>query len=1249
MFEKEEEKKRICSNKEKSETKLVRNKKGLGKSSFKDKFMLKEVAPSKEKPKNEIEENRGNDTSQLKKENSIDWCESSRKWLEKKFTKLIGVGKQKKNFSRIACPPKQKNNTSNINKNEIIDANWTKDKVINFLKTKLEISQEILAKINDEEIDGESFVLLRDDDYKTLGIGAIKKNKILPHVDKDILRLGNNIKQDPIYIRVEKENKDNLWNSLDEKLNGLKLGEVLKYIKYLIIRDMPPNKEETEDLYIYFQKVLDLKEEILIEIKENIDDLLYLNEKDLQQQCEEWKLGGYDEFKLKIIFEIIRQKKEEVEEKKDEKLEEKEEEKKKEKEEEEGKGKEEEKQNNEEKMKGKEEEKKEEKVGEKKEEKVEEKKDEKVEEKEKEKENNEEKRKEEEKEKVKMEEKEIVKEEEKSGEKESEKNENKNEDKKEEKEEDQKEKKEEIRVEDKKEEKEGIKEELNEEEKKEEINEEKKKEKNEEKKEEKEEEKNEEKNGINENIQREENSTSSIKKENNIDDEDEYLFYCVIEVFEYQTSQRDITLGLRNPKDEYQRICMDFNIKYEEETSYLDYNEANKYELSTFMLWGSKESLFSFFKFHKITIAIDSLENKNNEKSGIYLCLNKNKKIAYLIIWPGKKSYAYSKIDEPNDSILLTLIRYGFYLSRNSILCLSNNEIEEFDYNGYEIFQDPESSAFLTERNQVIINENINKIFKIEETNHYIEGLKDIFKGKKIINAKINQNCILLSEELKDAIKTTKIEKKEFDEFILYESKFDLYFEEKFDILNIPINKFYLLIRQCPCYLKNKSNCKYYTEEQLKDIFQEKLNKEIDKLFNQINSELLNDNFFNRKYICHYCKDTKNTNELYYNKKKKYFHKSCYLNNNKNNSQFNFNELDEDAKEIEKNELYVICKNNILSKIGNKKNKKNELIIRLFSNCEKKFEIIENKNAWIIDKNILFEEIQNFKNLIFEHNYNNKEGNKKLIEKEYEEYRKFLNDKDRDAKCKEWKKNWKEKINKYFNESQKKIEKWIILKSYTKNKKNKSEFNYFFDYEYKEKYSQTTTVNLYEIMPYINTSSLNLRYSEYLGKENEIENYFYQENLDGIVIYKIEDNIMIKLNEVRDITFKGIYDYDFNSKILILFREEDGIKKTVLYLNNQISEPNFKIFKNLEINELLKEDSKVHNIKLIPCITGYENQSALFFIDDKIKLMKIKDGTQTGKFLDLPKFFNYKDLNEFQFIIYFDFLLILKYNEKNKE
>lgn len=176
VFEKEEEKKRYFSNEVKTDPKLVRNKKGLEKFSIQDQFIQK-VAPSKEKQKIEIEENRVNDTYQPKRENSLDWYKSSRKWLEKKFKKLFDNGKQKKYFSRIACPPKQKNNTPNINKNEIIDANWTKDKLINFLKTKFKISQEILSKINDEEIDGESFVLLRDDDYIALGISPIKKKK----------------------------------------------------------------------------------------------------------------------------------------------------------------------------------------------------------------------------------------------------------------------------------------------------------------------------------------------------------------------------------------------------------------------------------------------------------------------------------------------------------------------------------------------------------------------------------------------------------------------------------------------------------------------------------------------------------------------------------------------------------------------------------------------------------------------------------------------------------------------------------------------------------------------------------------------------------------------------------------------------------------------------------------------------------------------------------------------------------------
>ena len=58
--------------------------------------------------------------------------------------------------------------------------------------------------------------------------------------------------------------------------------------------------------------------------------------------------------------------------------------------------------------------------------------------------------------------------------------------------------------------------------------------------------------------------------------------------------------------------------------------------------------------------------------------------LAYIIIWPGKISYKYSNINEINESnkkLLLTLIRYGFSLSSNSILCLSKNEIENFKLN----------------------------------------------------------------------------------------------------------------------------------------------------------------------------------------------------------------------------------------------------------------------------------------------------------------------------------------------------------------------------------------------------------------------------------------------------------------------------------------------------------------------------------------------------------------------------------------
>jgi hypothetical protein len=70
---------------------------------------------------------------------------------------------------------------------------------------------------------------------------------------------------------------------------------------------------------------------------------------------------------------------------------------------------------------------------------------------------------------------------------------------------------------------------------------------------------------------------------------------------------------------------------------------------------------------------------------------------------------------------------------------------------------------------------------------------------------------------------------------------------------------------------------------------------------------------------------------------------------------------------------------------------------------------------------------------------------------------------------------------------------------------------------------------------------------------------------------------------------------------------------------------------------------------LIPCIPGYEKQSLLLFSDKQINVIKLRDSTIYPQALDLSYKFDIKDFHELQFIIYLDFLLILKFNKKRGE
>ena len=57
--------------------------------------------------------------------------------------------------------------------------------------------------------------------------------------------------------------------------------------------------------------------------------------------------------------------------------------------------------------------------------------------------------------------------------------------------------------------------------------------------------------------------------------DDNYLFYSAIEVYKYETSQREITIGLINPIEQFEKICCDFKINFENECTFIDFNQAN--------------------------------------------------------------------------------------------------------------------------------------------------------------------------------------------------------------------------------------------------------------------------------------------------------------------------------------------------------------------------------------------------------------------------------------------------------------------------------------------------------------------------------------------------------------------------------------------------------------------------------------------------------------------------------------------------
>ena len=284
---------------------------------------------------------------------------------------------------------------------------------------------------------------------------------------------------------------------------------------------------------------------------------------------------------------------------------------------------------------------------------------------------------------------------------------------------------------------------------------------------------------------------------------------------------------------------------------------------------------------------------------------------------------------------------------------------------------------------------------------------------------------------------------------------------------------------------------------------------------------------------------------------------------------------------------------------------------------------------------------QQFKNSIakLQTEINNFIKNKKddilNADKEYKEKKEFqLN----------WKKNIISEINEEFNKKKETISEWIKFISVTNNEKKKELLLTY--KKYKKEYPHCI-VKLFTFYPYNNEEKYLLKYKDSKKwEEDEFENYFPHDNMNGIVVKKKDDEFEIILKRDKKLKFNGCYDYNEDNQILIIIRK-------VTLNNNNIETPNLDIIEQMNIYFLKGKEKKgfinekwITKKLFIISLKYYGNSLvALFFHDTKISLVKLELNFESLFDFDIKK--NYKDYNldELQFLVYKKFLLILYYDD----
>ena len=681
------------------------------------------------------------------------------------------------------------------------------------------------------------------------------------------------------------------------------------------------------------------------------------------------------------------------------------------------------------------------------------------------------------------------------------------------------------------------------------------------------------------------NLDSSESEEEQIEKEEKYFQFQLIEIIEYLTSEEEYNKCPFNKIEGFSKLCNFMGVDNKENCAFIAFDQANTMKLKSSTLWGSKDALFEFFEEKKMNSVIEFFKNKNNDSSGIYLLIKEDKSFAYILIWPGEMKYFYRKLEEPQKNLLLSLVRMGFSLSDNIIICLSEKQKNEFDFQAISVFN---SGDIYKATEGTIKSANSDDYFKLGED---LEIKNELNLDGKIKDFKLNNSSLFIhisTEEIKEYENYDKIPSNKIN----------------FELENIIIDPNFEFsgINLYNCFIK--FNCLENLLQEEENLIIKKLCEQKIKQIQEIPNNLLK--FINKieSKECEFCKTNFGTLYAYLSDDHDFqiAHERCFKKEKK--------DLGKQINLSDKN--YI--KDFIISFQDKYRIKDYQTLDKIF----KKYLDNSIYRNYTYNTNNLFDFYNSLKSII--------EKNEQKILEENKEY-------------KEWTKNLIKKISEFTLSKNDNINICFIFEKATYDDKEKK---YYYSYKKRIKKSSKEIIKLVNIYKYNDENYYLLKNNEekkWDKKEYEFENYFYKEKNKGLLIKKKNDYYEVKLNR-KKIRFNGGCDY-YNNILIIsnkdTFKKGENINIYYLDEDNTIIEDKGKYFDYIE---------NISKIKIIPYYTDNSSKYVLLIHQNLISLININFEYLDN--LDIEKQYKDYNLSLLQFLVYGNYLLIFFFDDNKK-